>query len=116
MTPEMKARIALFVEKLQAMHDAEFAEKYPNLVSDLITTQPGRKYIRVVCNRRYRDSNGSVTSNGGSVYCFINAENGDILKAEGWKKPAAGKRGSIFNENCDVGVKATMYGSGLYAR
>ena len=54
----------------------------------------------------------------GSVYCFIDMENGDLRKAAGFKAPAPHKRGSIFNDNCDVGngKPADMHGSGLYIR
>lgn len=111
-SPEVAVRVDMFVEKLQELYDAEFAAKFPFLKSPLITVDgSGRKYIRVVTVERYPDKD---TVGSTSVYCFINAENGDILKADGWKKPAVGKRGSIFNDNCDVGVKATVYGSGLY--
>ena len=51
-----------------------------------------------------------------SVYCFIDLSNGDLLKADGWKKPAKGKRGSILNENSDVGTVATVHGGGFYLR
>jgi len=51
-----------------------------------------------------------------SVYCFIDLSNGDILKAAGCNAPAKGKRGSIFNENCDVGKDkpCNVHGGNLY--
>ncbi len=69
-----------------------------------VTLEEGHKFIRV------------VKSHGGSrhVYCFIEKATGNILKASGWRSPAKGSRGSIYNpasyENCDV------YGSFLYRR
>lgn len=42
----------------------------------------GKKYIKLICGR--------------CVYCFIDKENGDILKAAGWEKPAKHARGNIF--------------------
>lgn len=52
-----------------------------------------------------------------SVYCFIDLANGDILKAAG-QVPAKGKRGSIFNENCDVGEDrpCNVHGGNLYRK
>lgn len=48
----------------------------------------GRKYAKIIQGRHY---------GGRSVYCFVDLENGDILKAATWKAPAPrGKRGSIF--------------------
>lgn len=54
--------------------------------------------------------------NGGSAFCFVELETGDIYKAAGWKAPAKGVRGNIFN---DADVERTMsnpYGGGFYAR
>ncbi len=48
----------------------------------------GRKYIRIV-NTAY----GSR-----SVFCFVEATTGDVLKADGWKRPAKHARGNIFDE------------------
>lgn len=116
LTPEMTARVNMFVDKLQALYDKTFTEKHPLLVPPLISIDAsGIKYLRVVTTNRYKDSYGNLSSNGRSVYCFIDAANGDLLKAAGWKTPAKGARGSIFNDNCDVGVRADLYGSGLYA-
>jgi hypothetical protein len=42
----------------------------------------GQKYWRVV--------------RGNSAWCFVCRETGDILKADGWKKPAKGARGSVL--------------------
>ena len=33
-----------------------------------------------------------------SVWCFVNVENGDVLKAAGWKGPAKGVRGNIYDK------------------
>lgn len=56
----------------------------------VITIEPGRKYARIV----QTDMNGS----GRSVHSFINLQNGDILKAESWKKPAKHSRGNIYQD------------------
>lgn len=67
----------------------------------LLTVDPnGKKYLRI---------------NGGrSVYCFIEIATGNVLKAEGWKKPAKGIRGSIY-ANDFAGYGVTEYGA-RYAR
>ena len=118
MTAEMSDRINLFVDNLQALYNAHFAEKFPTLVADRIALDPnGVKYARIVCHRRYRDNNGDIQEqSGGYAYCFIDVKNGDILKSAGWKAPAKGARGNIFNDNCDVGTRADVSGSGLYIR
>ena len=57
---------------------------------DILTTTEGRRYIKVI----RRNSDGS----GGSVHCFIDKINGDVLKAASWKVPAKHTRGNIFDE------------------
>lgn len=53
----------------------------------------GPKFARIVAQR---------TDDSRRVVCFINLENGDIHKADGWKKPCTtgatkGVRGNIFD-------------------
>jgi hypothetical protein len=57
-----------------------------------IRVEYGTKYARLV---RYEEG----VELSGSAYGFIDRLNGDLLKADGWKKPAKHARGSIFNEN-----------------
>ena len=42
----------------------------------------GRKYIKI--------------ERGSSVFCFIDAKTGDVLKAASWNAPAKHARGNIF--------------------
>ena len=52
----------------------------------------GRKYAKIV--------SGTTTSNSlGSVFCFVNRENGDILKAAGWSAPAKHARGNVLRDD-----------------
>lgn len=37
------------------------------------------------------------TASGRSVYCFISRTDGVIFKPAGWKRPAKGPRGTIFD-------------------
>jgi hypothetical protein len=92
--------IVVFCAKVQAMIDAHYAKHYTNLTSSKIVYTLGNKYVRIVS-----DDGGS----GRSVYCFVQASNGDILKSESWKKPAKHPRGNIFNDNALQGC--TVYGA-----
>jgi hypothetical protein len=50
-----------------------------------------------------------------SVYCFIDRTNGDILKAESYKKPATGARGNIYQPETYLKHKDKYkYGTWLY--
>jgi hypothetical protein len=62
-----------------------------------ITLERGKRYVRVV--RESRESR--------SVHSFVDTTNGDVLKADSWKKPAKHARGNIFAE--DNGLKGVNY-------
>lgn len=47
--------------------------------------QIGKRYARIVRE--------------GSVHCFVDLTNGDVLKAASWSKPAKHARGNIFDES-----------------
>lgn len=60
----------------------------------------GKKYARIITQGR-----GSR-----SVYCFVDLQNGDILKSASWKAPAKGARGNIFAD--DEGMsRMSAYGA-----
>ncbi len=107
--PVTTERLNQFIANLNEMYRQHYAEKGYNPPSPVFTYQTGSKNIKIVEN--------SVIG-GRSVYCFIEKDTGNILKAASWKAPAKGARGSIWNDDCDVGVNkpCNVYGSGLYAR
>jgi hypothetical protein len=85
----------------------DMADTFPKGYYDPLTTEAGSKFVRVVSSR---------LGNGRSVWCFVEKATGDILKAEGWKKPSKIKRGyNIFKPETYEG-KMDAYGSWLYRR
>jgi hypothetical protein len=52
----------------------------------VLEVRQGPKYAKLV----------STGPNGGSVYCFVNKENGDVLKSASFSAPAKGVRGNIY--------------------
>ncbi len=81
--------LASFVEGCQILTDRHFAGHYPNVTPTKLSIDPrGRKYVRIVA----KDGSGSR-----SVHCFVNRQNGDVLKAASWKAPAKHARGNIFD-------------------
>ena len=106
---QVLAAINLFVALLTEEHAKHYAEKFPRNLVPVPRASIGTKYAKIML-QEMRDGKLKDCS----VYCFIDLSNGDILKAAGCNAPAKGKRGSIFNEDCDVGTRATVYGSGLY--
>jgi hypothetical protein len=88
-TPAQESRFAEGVSAFLAVatekRAAYFAKNFPELTPEPLEVQDNLKYIRIV-------SAGSQRS----VFCFIDKRTGDILKADGWKRPAKHARGNIF--------------------
>ena len=74
-----------WINGAQQIINNHYAKDLQPLVAPILTIEPGRKYLRII--------------NKGSVYAFINTENGDVLKAASWKVPAKHARGNIFDAN-----------------
>ena len=82
---------------------AESCPKFLAVCKPLVTVEVGPKYVRIVRQEQHRES---AVVTGRSVYCFINRETGDVLKAAGWKGPAKGVRGNLIAvdmfDGCDA--------------
>jgi len=78
-----------FVAYVQDMSDKYMEKQFPSLEKYKFSIDVGGRYMRIVKN------DGAQRS----VYCFVDKTNGDILKAAGWKAPAKGARGNIYNKN-----------------
>ena len=91
-----KLRIEQFVTVVKAIRNEYYARHFPSLEVEDIRIKWGRKYAKLVV----------VTPEGrdGSVYCFVNIENGDILKAASWNAPAKHARGNVNSD--DLGASA----------
>lgn len=98
--------LQLFLDANQRLINRHFADCGYTTQGAVIGIPPGgRKFLRVV--RWDTDGQGNVLMStpddegntypvGKGVHCFISKETGDILKADGWKKPARHARGNIF--------------------
>lgn len=102
------AEILAFVARCQAKCDKRTREDYPDswdLQRHVLTVDPnGKRYIRIVVQRGMQRS----------VYCFVERETGNVLKADGWKRPAKHARGNIRDSKQGMGG-VTQYG-GVYLR
>jgi hypothetical protein len=98
--PTFNAALDAFIKALQVRID-ENHKDYPQFAPH-ITAEKGRKFVRIVSNGH----NGSR-----SCFCFVDFATGDVLKSDGWKRPAKGVRGSIYvNAGQDaVGVYGANY-------
>lgn len=91
-SPVFVAKLEEFVEALQKMIDVDTKKKFPDTnINDIkLTVENGTKNVRIVSN--------GVNSCHRCVWGFVKKENGDILKAAGWKAPAKHARGNIYND------------------
>lgn len=87
---ELGIALRVFVEGCQNIHTDYMAREFPNAAPDEISYTVGKRYIRIVRKR--------VDGTQGSVHCFVDMTNGDVLKAMGWLAPAKHVRGNIFDE------------------
>ena len=109
---EIDEKIKVFVTELTVMRDEHDRRSLGNLVRSaeaagsphytVFAINWGRKYAKVYTE----DFRGG----GRSVFCFVDRENGDILKAAGWSAPAKHARGSVLRE--DRRSSCGPYGAG----
>lgn len=98
---DFKTKLASFVVGCNKIYDEHMNAQFPNNPRQTIEHRGGRKYAKIV----------SVNSDGvsSSVFCFVNTENGDVLKAASWKAPAKGARGNIYDSANGL-ARITSYG------
>jgi hypothetical protein len=96
------AALATWLDIAQGIVDANHQQHGFSGKPGQVSVDPGgKKFLRIV------KTDGSSRS----AYAFIDVATGDVLKPDGWKRPAKGARGNIYTG--DAGVSA--YGA-LYAR
>lgn len=96
------ADLSAFQTKLQGFVHAHWQKAANVGTPPTITIEPATKYARIVL------AQGSSRS----AYGFIDQTTGDLLKSAGWKAPAKGKRGNIFDPDPLAGC--TPYGMAYF--
>ena len=89
----MKNEIIEFAAKCQDLRRADYDKHGYTFAVPGIEVDFGRKYAKLVSIETRPD--GVVT--GRSAFCFVNMENGDVLKSASWAKPAKHARGNILD-------------------
>lgn len=96
-----------FIQKLREMYQIYRDKNSPNSsANDIFEYKVNSKYIKII-----------HTSWGqGSVFCFIDTTNGNVLKAENWNKPdLKNPRGNLFSEQGGLEAITTSHlGSNNY--
>lgn len=109
--------ILSFMDKIQKAKEADFAKKFPLLEIPKYVCERGTKYIAIDILQHPNNKDFQ----GRSVFCFIAADDsntksigtvkkGDILKSAGYKQPARGARGNIFNPDGGM-AGVSLYGA-----
>jgi len=79
---------------------------WPQGYANPVETEAGSKFVRVVTS----------TAGSRSCYCFVEKATGNILKSAGWKAPAKGARGNIYDAKSYEAARASLSTGWLYAR
>lgn len=86
-------KFAAFMIEAQAVVDRTYAQFNRTEIGVMrapkLETEPGKRYVRIV----------SVSPGSRSAWAFVDMTNGFVMKADGWKRPAKGPRGSIFDQH-----------------
>ena len=91
MTPDvLNTAFDAWLAGCQKIINDDYAEHYPTLEVPQLTVERNPRYWRVVITRH---------GDQRSVYCFIDPSNGDVLKSDGWKRPAKHARGNLFDDS-----------------
>lgn len=92
-------RLAEFCAACQKLIDKSY-EQYDRIKPPKLAFTTGKRYARFVKHERNNDGTPAV---GGSAYCFVDLDNGDVLKPDGWKRPAKHARGNLNDQNRGLG-------------
>ena len=96
-----ESQIADFAKAVETMR-VEYAasQGYSNFIAD-VGYSMGKRYAKLMV------ANGGQLN--GSVFCFVDLSNGNILKAASWSTPAKGARGNIANRAADLTPHGAQY-------
>lgn len=84
---------ALFLSEAQRLGAEDYAHFAKSGWGTTLVAERGKRFIRIVA-----EGNGQR-----SAWAFVDTTNGDVLKAAGWKAPAKGARGNIFDSKNGCG-------------
>jgi hypothetical protein len=99
--PTFERSLSKFKEHAQGVIDNYYKTNFPKQTPPTLHYSDGEKYIRVT-----RVDAGGKT---GSAHAFIDKATGDVLKPDGYKRPAKGARGNIHTGDFGVGPHGANY-------
>ena len=107
--PSFDGAMGKFKAHAQKQIDDYYAANFPNSkTKPTLHYSDGEKYIRVT-----KVEPGQKT---GSAHSFIDKATGDVLKPDGFKRPAKGARGNIFSGDFGVNEHGANYSAAYMKR
>lgn len=107
--PSFDGAMTKFKAHAQKQIDDYYAANFPNSkTKPTLHYSDGEKYIRVT-----KVEPGQKT---GSAHSFIDKATGDVLKPDGFKRPAKGARGNIFSGDFGVNEHGANYSAAYMKR
>lgn len=107
---DVKKALEDYINKLKLESDEKFKKHYPATWDrggqDFFTYKEGGKFYKIVVG----SGEAVLKTKSGSVFAFVDKNNGDIYKAASWNAPAKGVRGNIFEKDLP------LTGQSLYRR
>jgi hypothetical protein len=84
-------RLNQFLDAASKMRADYFKKAYPDMQRDEppLYAMEGSRYVRIV----------NDMGNQRFAYCFVDKQTGDVLKTDGWKKPAKHARSNIWDDD-----------------
>ena len=102
------------IDNLIAAGEFDHHKNYPESSEIFkIEKRPGKKYIKLVCQCYHRETREKTH---GSVWCFIDANTGDVYKPASFKAPAKHIRYKLLDNTSyqEALERADWAGSWLY--
>ncbi len=96
-----EAEVTTFVARCQEIVNAYYTANFSNLTPPTLEFDyaSAKKFVRIVSADYYHEGPKKGQRLGRSAWCFIDLETGDVLKSDGWKRPAKHSRGHIGAED-----------------
>jgi hypothetical protein len=87
---EFEKAFAAFLEKAQERANKDYAAFQDGVIGNppKLEAEPGKRYIRII----------AASPGQRHAWAFVDTINGDVLKPDGWKRPAKGARGNVYDE------------------
>lgn len=89
----MNTKFEIALERFYSGAQEKVSTRNTEKQTFMLSIERGKKYAKVMEQVWIHQNKGQST-----LFCFIDMENGDVLKPASWKAPAKHARGNIYDE------------------